>query len=89
MQDKLKYLLQSRKFWAVILAVALVLGRAYAPDFPLTQAQVSNLIYVLIAYILGTAIEDQGRGKIETPTDSTDPSTSTLPTPEGETQSGS
>ena len=61
MENKLTYLLQSRKFWAVVLAIALILGRAYAPNFPLTNEQVSYLIYVLIAYILGTAIEDNGR----------------------------
>ncbi len=60
METKFQYLIKSRKFWAVVLAVLLMVGAAYIPSFPLTQSQVTNLVYVLIAYILGTAIEDSG-----------------------------
>ena len=42
-------------------ANVLVLGSVYMRGFPLNQDQVSKLIFVLIAYILGTAIEDNGR----------------------------
>ena len=61
MENKFNYLIKSRKFWAAVLAAALVLGSVYMPGFPLNQDQVSKLIFVLIAYILGTAIEDNGR----------------------------
>jgi mannitol-specific phosphotransferase system IIBC component len=64
MDDKLKFLLKSRKFWAVIMAVLIVAGFAFMPNFPLTSEQVSYLVYVLIAYIIGTALEDQGRGQV-------------------------
>jgi hypothetical protein len=59
--DKLKQLLASRKFWAALIGLALVVLKSYQPDFPLNEEQVTNLVYVLVAYILGTAIEDNGR----------------------------
>lgn len=62
MQSKLIYLLKSRKFWAALVGLALIVLRAFKPDFPLDEEAVTNLVYVLIAYILGTAIEDSGAG---------------------------
>ncbi len=56
--DKLKILLTSRKFWAALIGLALVIVKAYRPDFPLDEQQVVNLITVLAAYILGVALED-------------------------------
>ena len=50
--DKLKQLLGSRKFWAAFVGLALVITRAYAPDFPIGEAELANLLYLLMAYIL-------------------------------------
>ena len=55
---KLTFLLSSRKFWAALVGLALVVLKSYRPDFPLTEDQLTSLIYVLVAYILGVAIED-------------------------------
>jgi hypothetical protein len=55
---KLKQLLGSRKFWGVVAALVIVIVKAYKPDFPISEEQLSNLLYVIIAYIMGTAIED-------------------------------
>ena len=60
-KNKLLLLLASRKFWAALIGLALVVLKSYRPDFPLSEEQVTNLVYVLMAYILGTAIEDGGR----------------------------
>ena len=60
-KNKLLMLLASRKFWAALIGLALVVLKSYRPDFPLSEEQVTNLVYVLMAYILGTAIEDGGR----------------------------
>lgn len=56
--SKLKLLLTSRKFWTALIGLALVIIKAYQPDFPLAEDQLSSVIYVLVAYILGTGIED-------------------------------
>ncbi|HLA39402.1 MAG TPA: hypothetical protein VJ417_05355 [Candidatus Glassbacteria bacterium] len=56
--DKLLGLLKSRKFWAALVAIAFVFVEAYAPDFPIEQDQVTSLVAVIVAYILGTALED-------------------------------
>ena len=57
---KLGYVLRSRKFWAAVVGVFFVVIEAINPDFPISQDQLSNLVYLLIAYILGVAIEGAG-----------------------------
>ena len=57
MNDKLKALLGSRKFWAALVGTGLVVVKAYKPDFPLTEEQLTQVVYVIVAYILGTAVE--------------------------------
>ena len=56
--DKLKSLLKSRKFWAALAALVLVVIKQYVPDFPVDETQAQNITFVLMAYILGTALED-------------------------------
>ena len=58
--DKIKQLLGSRKFWAALIGLALVVIKAYKPDFPLTAEQLTGVVGVLVAYILGVAVEDAG-----------------------------
>ncbi len=55
---KFTQLLTSRKFWAALVGLALVIVKAWQPDFPVDEEQLTSVIYVLIAYILGTGIED-------------------------------
>ncbi len=55
---KLHYLLTSRKFWAAVVGLALVIIRAYSPQFPLQEDELTRILAVLVAYILGTAVED-------------------------------
>jgi hypothetical protein len=56
--DKIKLLLGSRKFWAALIGLALIIIKAFRPDFPLAEEQLTAVVYVLVAYILGTGIED-------------------------------
>lgn len=56
--EKLKGLLKSRKFWAALIGLVMVIVKAYQPDFPISEDQMVSLIYVLVAYILGVAVED-------------------------------
>lgn len=58
--DKVLSLLKSRKFWAAAVGLAFVFLGERA-DVPLEQ--LINAVYVIVAYILGTALEDGLRGK--------------------------
>lgn len=56
--DKLKLLIASRKFWAALVGLVLIVVKAYAPNFPLQEEELTRVITLLVAYILGTAVED-------------------------------
>ena len=56
--DKGKQLLGGRKFWAALIGLVLVVVKVWRPDFPLEEEQLVSVGYVLVAYILGTGIED-------------------------------
>lgn len=56
--EKFKQLLGSRKFWAALIGLGLIILKAYRPDFPLGEDQLTTVVHVLVAYILGTGIED-------------------------------
>ncbi|MBG0785565.1 MAG: hypothetical protein H0S79_10730 [Anaerolineaceae bacterium] len=56
--EKVKQLLGSRKFWAALIGLVLVMVKVWRPDFPLDEEQLVSVVYVLVAYILGTGIED-------------------------------
>jgi uncharacterized membrane protein len=56
--SKWKVLLASRKFWAALIGLLFVGLQTWQPDFPLEAEQVTNLVTVLAAYILGVAFED-------------------------------
>jgi hypothetical protein len=73
MDPKLKALLSSRKFWAMIVGLLLVVVKAFRPDFPLSEEQVIPIIALLVTYILGTAIDDAGQGIGRTPQVSAQP----------------
>jgi len=55
---KLKLLLASRKFWAALVGLVLIIVKGYYPDFPMDPEQLTSVVYVIVAYILGTGIED-------------------------------
>jgi len=63
MDSKLKALLASRKFWAALIGTVLISVKAFRPDFPLSEAELTNIVYVLVAYILGTAVEGAARAR--------------------------
>ncbi len=57
MPEKLKDLLKSRKFWAALVGLAMVIVKGFEPNFPLSEEQVTTLVALLAAYILGTGLE--------------------------------
>jgi len=56
--DKFTQLLKSRKFWAAVVGLALIIVRSFSPTFPLDDADVLKMVYLIVAYILGTSLED-------------------------------
>jgi hypothetical protein len=51
-------LIKSRKFWAAVAGLVLIVVQAFIPDFPLDAEAVTNVIYVVVAFIIGTGLED-------------------------------
>ncbi|GAP22241.1 hypothetical protein [Leptolinea tardivitalis] len=60
--QKMIDLLSSRKFWAALVGLAVIILKAYRPDFPVSEEEITNLVAVLAAYILGTAISNAADG---------------------------
>jgi hypothetical protein len=52
---KLYYLLRSRKFWAAVVAIVFII---LAPTCGITGQELTAAVITLVAYILGTALED-------------------------------
>jgi hypothetical protein len=59
MPAKLKYLLTSRKFWAALIGILMVILRNFVPNFPIADDQIVAVVVLLASYILGTAIDDR------------------------------
>jgi hypothetical protein len=54
--------LKSRKFWALIIGAVLIAVHQYVRQLPLSDAQITDIAYLLIAFIIGTGLEDAGTG---------------------------
>jgi hypothetical protein len=65
--DKLMQLLKSRKFWAALVGLVLIIVKAYSPTFPFEESQVTAFVVLLVSYILGTAVEDGLRAAVSKP----------------------
>ena len=50
---------KSRKFWTAFVALFVIVLRGIVPDFPISDEQMTEIVYVLIAYIVGVALEKQ------------------------------
>ena len=51
---------KSRKFWAAIVGIAVMILRELVPNFPIGDEQISEMVLLLVAYIIGVAVEDAG-----------------------------
>lgn len=59
--EKLKQLLGSRKFWASLLGLGLMVWQLFDPDVPLDEAGLEPLIgviVIIVGYVFSTALED-------------------------------
>ena len=61
-KNKFLGLFRSRKFWAALIGIVFIFLEEFVPEFPLTIDQVTNMVYMLVAYIVGVAIDDAGQG---------------------------
>lgn len=57
MESKWTELLQSRKFWAALVGLVLIVAKALQPTLAIDEAQVGNVVLLLAAYIVGTGLE--------------------------------
>lgn len=90
MPEKLKWTLQSKKFWAFVTAFVGLAFASYQNDGVITAAEIEKLVYLTIGYIASVAIEDGLTNRNATTTTLTTPSdnvtvstsdTGTLPQP--------
>ncbi len=54
--------LKSRKFWALIIGALVVAARSLWPTLPISDEQLTALAFLLVAFIIGTGLEDVGNG---------------------------
>ncbi len=59
--EKLKFLVRSRKFWAAVVGLVVVILKAFRPDIQINEAQLADFVILIVAYILGTALEDSAK----------------------------
>jgi len=57
MENKFLSLLRSRKFWAALVGLIVTSAKALDPQFPLDEAQLADIVFILVAYIIGTGME--------------------------------
>jgi len=54
---KLKAMLASRIFWAALVGLLMVVVRSFVPHFPLDGEALTQILYLIGAYIFGEAVE--------------------------------
>ena len=55
---------KSRKFWLSVVGVGLVILRQVAPNFPLSDAEISNLVLLIVSLIIGTGLNDVAAARV-------------------------
>jgi len=61
-RSKIRGIFRSRKFWAAVVGLVFIFLYELIPTFPLDPDQVTNIVYMIVAYILGVALDDAGQG---------------------------
>lgn len=58
MPEKLKWTLQSKKFWAFVTGFVGLAFASYQNDGVITAGEIEKLVYLVIGYIASVALED-------------------------------
>jgi hypothetical protein len=53
--DKLYYLIRSRKFWATVIGITFII---VGPRAGIEGPELTSAVLTIVAYIMGTALED-------------------------------
>ena len=57
-QEMIAGLVKSRKFWATLAGLLVVIIRLFKPDFPLSDDQMIAIVLTLSTYTFGTGLQD-------------------------------
>jgi uncharacterized membrane protein len=57
-EDKFKFMLKSRKFWVLVVSLVFAGINVFAPEFPITEDLILEILAVLNGYSIFTAVED-------------------------------
>jgi hypothetical protein len=61
--EKWRELLRSRKFWAALVALAVIIARAFRAELPISESELTGIVVVLASYIVGTGLENRGAAR--------------------------
>lgn len=50
----------SRKFWAALVGITFVLLKAVYPHIGIDEAQIEQLVWLIVSYVLGVGVADVG-----------------------------
>lgn len=54
----MKNLLRRKEFWAALVAMIMVILKAFVPGFPLSESQVLELVLAIVGLIIGISFSD-------------------------------
>lgn len=49
-------LLKSRRFWATVVGLVVLIIKTYWPEFPIAEEQLTELVLLLVAFIVGDSL---------------------------------
>jgi len=56
-RDNFRAVLRSHKFWSLVAGLLVILLKSFWPNFPVTEAQITDLVFILGTLILGSGIQ--------------------------------
>jgi hypothetical protein len=59
--EKFKKLLVSRKFWASVIGLVVLVIKQYSPSFPFSEQEILAFVAVIASYVVGVGLEDSAK----------------------------